>query len=65
MRAQGCTGEAHTHMAEICLSHKLEECDRGMASDVLDQRMNAFTLKGLISAWQSRSHSEAIACKNS
>lgn len=47
----------HTNKAEISLSHKHEECDRGMASGVLDQMIHNFTLKVLISAWLFSNHS--------
>lgn len=38
----------HTNRPDISLSHKHEECDIGMASGLLDQSINKFTLKGLI-----------------
>lgn len=41
----------HKHKAEISLSHKHGECGKGTASRVLDQGINNFALKGLISAW--------------
>lgn len=61
MWAQQCAREAfynnttnkqkqNKHMAEISLSRKHEECDRGMTRGVLDQKIHNLALKGLISA---------------
>lgn len=54
----------HKHRAEISLSHKHEECDRGMTSGVLDQKIKNFTVRGQISAWLLSNHGTVFSNKS-